>query len=72
MIDELKSRDDLLLAAKSLGYDFTADEFRTAVVKIMDLGETELDAVTGGAGIFAFAYGKTLPLLNLLSIINAE
>jgi predicted ribosomally synthesized peptide with nif11-like leader len=69
MIDELKSRDDLLLAARSLGYDFTADEFRMAVVRIMDLGETELDTVTGGAVIFA--HGKNLPLLSLLSVINA-
>jgi predicted ribosomally synthesized peptide with nif11-like leader len=70
MLDNLKSKDDLLNAAKSLGYDFTAEELRLAIVRIMDLDETDLDAVMGGTGMFG--YGKVLSLVNLMGIERAE
>jgi hypothetical protein len=66
MLDTLKSREDLLNAARSLGYDFTAEELRLAIVRIMDLDDGDLDAVKGGTG--GFEYGKVLSLVNLVGI----
>ncbi|MDR3354887.1 MAG: Nif11-like leader peptide family natural product precursor [Synergistaceae bacterium] len=66
MLDNLKSRDELLLAARSFGYDFTTEELSLAIVRIMDLDDADLEAVTGGTE--AFGYGKVLSIVNLLGI----
>jgi hypothetical protein len=70
MLDNLKSRDELLNAARSWGYDFTMEELQTAVVLVMDLGDADLDAVTGGTGVFG--YGKVLSIANLMGIKGAK
>jgi predicted ribosomally synthesized peptide with nif11-like leader len=70
MLDNLKSKDELLSAAKSLGYDFTAEELRLAIVRIMDLDDTDLDAVTGGGG--TFRYGQVLSFINMLGAENGD
>ncbi|MDR2779533.1 MAG: Nif11-like leader peptide family natural product precursor [Synergistaceae bacterium] len=70
MLDNVKSRDNLLDVAKSLGYEFTVEELRLAIVRIMDLDEADLDSVMGGAQMFG--YGKALSLVNLLGMQNAE
>jgi predicted ribosomally synthesized peptide with nif11-like leader len=64
VLAKLKSEDDLLNAAKSLGYDFTIEELRLAIVRIMDLADADLGAVTGGAG--APEYGWVLSILRSL------
>jgi predicted ribosomally synthesized peptide with nif11-like leader len=69
VLDNLKSKDELLNAARSLGYNFTAEELQAAIVRIMDLDDTDLDAVTGGAGgTGVFGYGKVLSLVTLLGM----
>jgi hypothetical protein len=70
MLDNLKSRDELLSAAASWGYDFTMEELRLAVVRVMDLNDADLEAVSGGSGVFG--YGKVLSIVNLMGIKDAE
>jgi predicted ribosomally synthesized peptide with nif11-like leader len=66
LLDNLKSKDDLLKAARVCGYDFTADELKTAIVRTMDLQEADLRSVTGGVGVSG--YGELLWIANLLGI----
>jgi predicted ribosomally synthesized peptide with nif11-like leader len=70
MLDNVKSKEDLLNAAKSLGYDFTIEELRRAIVQIMDLDDTELDAVTGGTEVFG--YGRVFSLINMLGLKSSD
>jgi predicted ribosomally synthesized peptide with nif11-like leader len=71
MLDNLKSKDELLNAAKSLGYDFTLEELRLAIVQIMDLDDKALSAVTGG-GAEAFGYGQMLFFVHILGVESAD
>jgi predicted ribosomally synthesized peptide with nif11-like leader len=64
MLINVKSRDELLGAAKLMGYDFTIEELRWAIVRTMDLDSEDLDAVTGGTGIFG--YGRVFSFINML------
>jgi predicted ribosomally synthesized peptide with nif11-like leader len=69
MLDNLKSKDDLLNAARSLGYDFTMEELQLAAVQVMDLDDADLDTVKGGTGMFG--YGKVLSLVSLAGTKSA-
>jgi predicted ribosomally synthesized peptide with nif11-like leader len=69
MLDNLKSGDDLLNAAKSLGYGFTIEELRLAIVRIMDLEDADLENINGGAGMSG--YEKMLSLAGLADTKSA-
>lgn len=71
ILSSLKSEEDLLNVAKSLGYDFTMEELRVAIVRIMDLNDrdlndSDLNAVTGGVEIFGHG------LLSFISLLSAK
>jgi predicted ribosomally synthesized peptide with nif11-like leader len=66
LLDNLKSKDDLLKAARAFGYDFTTEELTLAIVRTMDLQEGDLESVTGGA--VAFGYGRMLSIASLLEL----
>jgi predicted ribosomally synthesized peptide with nif11-like leader len=70
VLDSLKSKDELLNVARSLGYDFTLEELQAAILRVMDLDDSDLNAVTGGAG--TFGYGSVLSLVNLLGMKSVE
>ncbi|MDR2180385.1 MAG: Nif11-like leader peptide family natural product precursor [Synergistaceae bacterium] len=70
MLDKAKSKEEFFNVARSLGYEFTMEEVRAAVVRAMDLDDAELESVNGGAG--TFGYGKLFSLVSMLSIKNAE
>lgn len=71
MLDNLKSKDELLEAARSIGYYFTAEELTLAIVQIMDLQDEDLESVVGGVRE-NFGYGTILFLVGLLGSENCE
>ncbi|MDR1622335.1 MAG: Nif11-like leader peptide family natural product precursor [Synergistaceae bacterium] len=69
ILDNLKSKDDLLEVAQSLGYTFSVEELKLAIVQIMDLQDEDLESVVGGVR-GGFGYGTVLSLVNLLGTEN--
>lgn len=69
VLDNLKSSDDLLNVARSLGYDFTVEELRLAIARTMDLEDADLENINGGAG--SPGYEKVIFLAGLADIKSA-
>jgi predicted ribosomally synthesized peptide with nif11-like leader len=65
-LNNLKSKNDLLDFARSLGYKFTIEELQVAIVQVMDLSDSDLEVVTGGMG--TLGYEKVLSLVTLLGM----